>query len=143
MPANRGAPNKTPCEAVTPCCDTSRQDRHPRFAGNLSDLHYLSTNAPKWLSDCKLTGVRAEERQRKKGGGSLEARYANYLQIAYNREEMVLEFGQAYHESEGDPVIHTRLVTTPVIAGEFLRLLERSVQEYELDRDSGRGERNG
>lgn len=81
-------------------------------------------------------------RQRKKGGGALEARYANYLQIAFSPEEVVLEFGQTY-ESQGDPMIHTRLVTTPVFAREFLRLLERSVQEIERGRDSGKGGLNG
>jgi hypothetical protein len=42
-------------------------------------------------------------RQRKKGGGALEARYANYLQIGYSQEEVVLEFGQAYDESQAIP----------------------------------------
>lgn len=79
----------------------------------------------------------------KKGGGALEARYANYLQIGYSQEEVVLEFGQAYDESQGDPMIHTRLVTTPAFAREFLRLLKRSVQENERERESGKGGLNG
>lgn len=85
----------------------------------------------------------ARARQRKKGGGSLEARYANYLQIGYSQEELVLEFGQAYNESHGDPMIHTRLVTTPLFAREFLRLLEQSVQEFERDRGSQGGGHDG
>jgi hypothetical protein len=40
-------------------------------------------------------------------------------------------------------MIHTRLVTTPVFAREFLRLLERSVQENERERESGKGGLNG
>jgi hypothetical protein len=63
----------------------------------------------------------------------LEARYANYLQIGSTDEEFVFEFGQAY-ESEQDPVIHTRLVATVSSAREFLRLLERSIQDFERHR---------
>jgi hypothetical protein len=80
---------------------------------------------------------------RGKEGGPLEARYANYLQIGYSDDEFVIEFGQSSYEREGDPVIHTRLATTPMFAREFLRLLERSVREFDRDRDSGRSDISG
>lgn len=58
------------------------------------------------------------------------ARYANYFEIGHNAAEFILDFGQAY-SSVGEDKIHTRLITSPAFAKEFLRLLEKAVERYE------------
>ena len=56
--------------------------------------------------------------------------YANYLQIGYNALEFVLDFGQQF-EGAPEPGLHTRIVTTPVYARGFLRLLRETLEEHE------------
>ncbi|HET8922556.1 MAG TPA: DUF3467 domain-containing protein [Candidatus Acidoferrum sp.] len=62
--------------------------------------------------------------------GSSEIRYTNLFQIGYNAFEFVLEFGHSY---AGDPTlrIHSRIITSPVYAREFLDLLQKSLAAYE------------
>ena len=51
-----------------------------------------------------------------------DAVYTNYFQIGTTANEVVLEFGQ-FHRGETHPRIHTRLVTHPAYAKEFLRTM--------------------
>lgn len=57
-------------------------------------------------------------------------RYANYFKIGHNAFEFLLDFGQSYAQ-DGNPPFHTRIVTTPVYAKTFLRILEGSISRYE------------
>jgi hypothetical protein len=59
-----------------------------------------------------------------------EARYANCFNVGYNAFEVLLEFGQLYHEDQ-QPRFHTRIVTSPSYARELLRTLQRSLNEYD------------
>ncbi len=58
--------------------------------------------------------------------------YANYLQIGQNPFEFVFDFGQLYLEDH-DARFHTRIITTPVYAKAFLRVLRDCIERYELD----------
>lgn len=64
------------------------------------------------------------------GQGDLEGKYANYFQIGHNAFEFVVDFGQMYSDGEQEQ-IHTRIVTGPSYAKEFLELLEQSIEQYE------------
>jgi hypothetical protein len=62
----------------------------------------------------------------------LEGRYANLFQVGYNAFEVVVEFGQSYPEGAAD-LIHSRITTSPSYAKAFLKMLNRSMDEYERD----------
>jgi uncharacterized protein DUF3467 len=59
-----------------------------------------------------------------------EGRYANHFSIGHNAFEVILQFGQFY-EGNNQPVMHTRIVTSPAYAQILLQLLTRSLAEYE------------
>ena len=65
-----------------------------------------------------------------KGGRTLEGRYANYLSVGHNAFEFVLDFGQHYSETE-EAELYIRIVTAPNYAKEFLRILKRSIRQFE------------
>ena len=56
-------------------------------------------------------------------------RYANWLEVGFNSDEFVLDFGQKFDES--DPEIHTGIVTTPAGARDFLKTLEESAEQHQ------------
>lgn len=58
-----------------------------------------------------------------------EARYANYMAAGHNAFEFFLEFGQVI--DEGEPHVHTRIVTAPAAAKGFCRTLTQSIRQYE------------
>jgi len=60
----------------------------------------------------------------------LLAKYANWFNIGHNNHEFVLDFGQ-FHAGDGDPLIHTRIVSGPAYAKELATLLNESVGKYE------------
>ena len=60
----------------------------------------------------------------------IEGKYANYFQIGHNAFEFLLDFGQLYSDGRQEQ-IHSRIVTGPSYAKEFLELLEESVEQYE------------
>jgi hypothetical protein len=60
----------------------------------------------------------------------LEAKYANYFQIGENAVEFILEFGQLYG-NEGAPLLHTRIITSPVYAKHLLTVLEEALEKHE------------
>ena len=64
------------------------------------------------------------------GQGDLEGKYANYFQVGHNAFEFVVDFGQMYSDGDQEQ-IHTRIVTGPSYAKEFLEVLEHSVEQYE------------
>ena len=59
-----------------------------------------------------------------------EGRYANHFSIGHNAFEVILQFGQFY-EGNGQPVMHTRIVTGPAYAQILQQLLNRALKEYE------------
>ncbi len=59
---------------------------------------------------------------------SPDARYTNYLQVGSAPREIILEFGQ-YHDGEGAPRIHTRLVTHPDYLEDFLAVLTKALEQ--------------
>jgi hypothetical protein len=60
----------------------------------------------------------------------LEGRYANYFAVGYNEHEFVIDFGQSYSESEHAKLC-TRIVTGPVYAKAFLKILRESIETFE------------
>ncbi len=61
-----------------------------------------------------------------------EARYANGFLVGHNAFEFVLDFGQAQFPAT-TVRYHTRIITGPAYAKALLRLLTRSIQEYERE----------
>jgi Protein of unknown function (DUF3467) len=59
-----------------------------------------------------------------------EGNYANYLKIGQNAFEFLFDFGQFYRDGE-EPYFHTRIITSPVYAKAFLKVLKDCVKEYE------------
>jgi hypothetical protein len=66
---------------------------------------------------------------------ALEARYSNFLKVGSNECEVILEFGQRYSTSPEH--IHTRIITAPRYAEEFLDVLQRALMDQR--RGSGPG----
>jgi hypothetical protein len=60
----------------------------------------------------------------------LEGTYANYFAVGYNEHEFVIDFGQSYSESEHAELC-TRIVTGPVYAKAFLKILRESIETFE------------
>lgn len=61
---------------------------------------------------------------------ALEGKYANYFEIGHNAFEFLLDFGQKYSGfNEGR--MHVRIVTGPSFAKELMRVLTRSIEQYE------------
>ena len=61
-----------------------------------------------------------------------EGHYSNFFKVGFNAFEFVLDFGQAYHETEGE-AIYTRIITTPPYARALAELLLRTLDQYEAD----------
>jgi hypothetical protein len=61
----------------------------------------------------------------------LEGRYANYIKIGHNAFEFILDFGQQFSQ-DSQVQFHTRVVTGPKYAKEFLGILSEAVSQYEL-----------
>jgi len=60
----------------------------------------------------------------------LEAKYANHFAVGYNAYEFIFDFGQDYSENE-EAELSVRVVTSPFYAKEFLKTLQKSVEQYE------------
>ena len=61
-----------------------------------------------------------------------EPRFVNYLEVGFSEAEFLLVFGQSFNAA-GEPMLHTRLVTTPTYAREFGRLLVKSAEAFERE----------
>jgi hypothetical protein len=60
--------------------------------------------------------------------------YVNYFEVAHNRYEFLMEFGQyrpGKDDTAGTMTIHTRLALSPPYAKMLLDLLSRAVAEHE------------
>jgi hypothetical protein len=60
----------------------------------------------------------------------LEGRYANSFRIGHNAFEFLLDFGQVSPDRE-EAQFHTRIVTGPVFAKAFAKLLQEALEQYE------------
>jgi hypothetical protein len=60
----------------------------------------------------------------------MEGRYANAFQVGHNAFEFVLEFGQAFPESER-AWFHSRIITTPAYARMLFETLQEALEQYE------------
>ncbi len=61
---------------------------------------------------------------------ALEGRYANYFQIGHNAFEFLLDFGQFYPREQRESY-HTRIILSPMYAKGLLKILQRSMADYE------------
>jgi Protein of unknown function (DUF3467) len=59
-----------------------------------------------------------------------EGRYANYFEVGHNAFEFLLDFGQFYPGNE-EPLMHTRVITSPTYAKAFLDTVRDSIAQYE------------
>jgi hypothetical protein len=65
-----------------------------------------------------------------------KGRYANFFKVGYNAYEFIIDFCQFYpangccHESEKAELCE-RFITSPAYAKALLKVLEKSVKEYE------------
>jgi hypothetical protein len=62
-----------------------------------------------------------------------EARYANYFQIGQNASEFILQFGLFYTD-ETEPLLHTRIITSPTYAKTLIGLLQEAMEKHENQR---------
>ncbi len=60
----------------------------------------------------------------------LEGRYANCFQIGQNEFEFLIDFGQSHCEN-GVENYHTRIIFSPFYVTVLLKLLQKSVKQYE------------
>lgn len=61
---------------------------------------------------------------------AIEGRYANCFQIGQNEFEFLVDFGQSYCEN-GVENYHTRIICSPFYVTVLLKLLQKSVKQYE------------
>jgi hypothetical protein len=59
-----------------------------------------------------------------------EGNYANYLKIGQNAFEFLFDFGQFYPDGV-EAHFHTRIITSPVYAKAFLKVLKDCIEQYE------------
>ncbi len=60
--------------------------------------------------------------------------YANYLKVGQNAFEFLFVFGHLYLDDtfiDQEALCHTRIVTTPVYAKAFLKVLEECIDDHE------------
>lgn len=69
------------------------------------------------------------------GGKKIEGKYANYFKVGHNALEFVLDFGQHYSENE-EAELYTRIITSPAYAKVFLKILVKSIEQYETKYDA-------
>lgn len=60
----------------------------------------------------------------------IERCYANHLKVGQNAFEFLLDFGQ-YYRGDGEEHFHVGIITTPVYAKAFLRVLRECIDQYE------------
>lgn len=65
-------------------------------------------------------------------GRQIEGRYANYFEIGHNAHEFVFDFGQIYSNYAG-MLFHTRIVTAPQYAKEFMEALQNNILKHEKE----------
>jgi hypothetical protein len=59
----------------------------------------------------------------------VEGRSANHFEVAFTESEFLLDFGQSYDDSE-EPLIHTRIILTPMSANTLFAMLNELLEQY-------------
>jgi len=59
-----------------------------------------------------------------------EGRYANYFKVGHNAFEFIIDCGQ-YYTDNGEPQVHTRIITSPAYGKALLQTLIECLDEYE------------
>jgi hypothetical protein len=62
--------------------------------------------------------------------GVPQAQYVNYFKVGQNAVEFVIDFGQQYG-TDPSPLLHTRVVTSPLYAKALWEVLGNSIEDYE------------
>jgi hypothetical protein len=65
-----------------------------------------------------------------RGNSLAEGRYANHFELAFTESEFLLDFGQSY-DREKEPLIHTRIILTPLSAKALFAMLHDLLEQYE------------
>jgi hypothetical protein len=60
---------------------------------------------------------------------NVERRYTNYLRVAFNQSEFLLDFSQLYDVMT--EMTHTQLVASPTHTKQFVELMQRCIADYE------------
>jgi Protein of unknown function (DUF3467) len=60
----------------------------------------------------------------------VEGRSANHFEVAFTESEFLLDFGQSYDDGQ-DPLIHTRIILTPLSAKTLFSMLRELLEQYE------------
>ena len=69
----------------------------------------------------------------------LEGRYANHFGVGYSKNEFIFDFGQSYSDTD-QAELFSRIVTSPVYAKDFLKIFEKSVEQFENEYGTIHGE---
>ncbi len=60
----------------------------------------------------------------------VEGRSANHFELAFTEAEVLVDFGQCYDKQQ-EPLIHTRIIMTPISANTLLEMLQDLLRQYE------------
>ncbi len=61
---------------------------------------------------------------------AIEGRSSNHFELAFTESEFLIDFGQAYGDSD-EALVHTRIIVTPRSAKTLLQMLTEMVAKYE------------
>lgn len=61
---------------------------------------------------------------------AIEGRSSNHFELAFTESEFLIDFGQAYGDSD-EALVHTRIIVTPRSAKTLLQMLKEIVAKYE------------
>ncbi len=60
----------------------------------------------------------------------IEGQYANYLKVGHNAVEFIFVFGQQFYEDDKTE-LKNRIITSPLYAKAFLKVLKTSIDQFE------------
>lgn len=61
---------------------------------------------------------------------AVEGRSANHFELAFTESEFLLDFGQSYDDNQ-EPLVHTRIILTPLSAKTLFVMLHDLLEQYE------------
>jgi hypothetical protein len=73
-----------------------------------------------------------DETDAERRGLPVEGRSANHFELAYTKFEFLIDFGQAYDNSE-HALLHTRIIMTPSSAKTLSNMLQQLIRQYEAE----------
>ena len=60
-----------------------------------------------------------------------KGQYANYFEIGYNKDEVIILFGQRYVGDKEPPRMHTSITMSPAYGRELLETLNKSLEDLD------------